>query len=114
MLTMADLQEAVAKGWTNEGYSGQFKASQIAHKHFDHALKHIRKAAQAIENMTEAADHGTEDAWRQERIPKYIADIIISAARLANVCPGVVMDLDLAVIERLREKIFPKPPEART
>lgn len=109
MLTMSDLQEAVAKGWTGELYSDEFKARQSIYKDFDHALKHVRKAAAALESMTEKSDHGA--VWDgRDQIQKYIADIIISAARLANVCPiGGFIDLDMAVITRLREKIFPKP-----
>lgn len=108
MLTMTDLQEAVAKGWTGEFYGAEFKARQSAYKDFDHALKHVRKAAQALENLTEKADHGA--VWDgREQIQKYIADIIISAARLANVSPIGIMSLDGAVIRRLEQKIFPKP-----
>lgn len=115
MLTMSDLQRAVATGWTNEGYSEQFNASPSIYKDFDHALKHVRKAVQALENMTEEMDH--QGALRlgfdsRDKIKKYVADIIISAARLANVAPFGVIDLDAAMFKRLDEKIFPKPPKS--
>jgi hypothetical protein len=110
MLNLSDLQEAVARGWTNEGYSEPFNSSPVFHKDFDHALKHVRKAAQALENMTEAADHGAHWVDKdREAIAKYVADLIISAARLANVSPMGIIDLDMAVIKRLEAKIFPKP-----
>lgn len=107
MITMSDLQVAVAQGWTGELYSDEFKARQSAYKDFDHALKHIRKAAAALENMTEKADHGAV-LVEYDQVQKYIADIIISAARLANVTPGGSVNLDFAVVKRLQEKIFPK------
>lgn len=107
-LNLNDLQEAVRRGWTSDGYSEQFKASTSFYKDFDHALKHVRKAAQALENMTEAADHGV-GVFDAGRVSKYIADIAISAARLANVSPlGIVVDLERAVVLRLKEKINPK------
>lgn len=106
MLTIADLQKAIAEGWTDDGYSGQFKASPSSYKHFDHALKHIRKAAQALENMTEAADHG-EISFTPELIRKYVADIIISAVRLWNVSPAGPLAVDQAVVARMDKKIFP-------
>lgn len=109
MITMWDLQEAVSKGWTGELYSDEFKARQSAYKDFDHALKHVRKAAQALENMTELADHNGEmTPFQQKDIAKYVADLIICAARLANVAPGAPIDLDKTVIQRLDQKIFPK------
>lgn len=113
-MTLNDLQDAVEKGWTGELYSKEFKNRNCIYKDFDHALKHIRKAAQALENMTEFADHHSDDMAPLSRsdISKYVADIVICAARLANVCPIATIDLDKVVMDRVEQKILPKAPEA--
>ncbi len=110
MITIEQLQSRVFVGWTGELYSDEFKGRACPYKDFDHALKHIRKAAQALENMTEFADHHADDMapLSKKDISKYVADIIISAARLANVCPAGLVDLELALEERLKAKIDPK------
>lgn len=115
MLTLVDLQNAVQAGWTDEGYSKAFNESPCLYNHFDHALKHVRKAVQQLENITEEMDHGKEiDPARLEDAKKYLADIMISAARLANVFPptpkspfGVVC-LEEIMAKRIEQKILPK------
>lgn len=109
-MNLPALQHAVKEGWTDEGYSAEFRGRNSPYKHFDHALKHIRKAAQALENMTEFSDHHADDMapLSKQEISKYVADIVICAARLANVAPGLSIDLDLAVIQRVKDKILPK------
>jgi hypothetical protein len=100
------LQDTLAKLWTDELYSEQFKNSPSKYKDFDHALKHVRKAAQALENMTEEADHaGAEKIFEQPAIEKYVADIVISAIRLANVAPTGVLDVEKAVLDRIERKM---------
>lgn len=109
MLTMTDLQNAVQAGWTDEGYAKAFNESPCLYNHFDHALKHVRKAVQALENITEEMDHGTQvDPSRLEDARKYLADIVISAARLANRTPFAQIDLEKAVRDRVEKKILPK------
>lgn len=109
-MNLTELQDAVARGWTDEGYSKEFRARLSLYKHFDHALKHVRKAAQALENMTEFADHHAEEmaAPTKKEIGKYVADLVICAARLANVAPWAVINLEQAVADRVEEKILPK------
>lgn len=104
-MTLEELQEAVRKGWTQEQYGIEFQGRNCVYKDFDHALKHVRKAAQKLENMTEEADHA--GFIRTDGVEKLIADIVISAARLANVSPTPVI-LDYAVEHRVKEKILPK------
>jgi predicted nucleotide-binding protein len=100
------LQDELAKLWTDELYSEQFKNSPSKYKDFDHALKHVRKAAQALENMTEEADHaGAALVFEQTAIAKYIADIVISAIRLANVAPTGVLNVEKAVLDRIERKM---------
>ena len=100
------LQEELKKLWTDELYSEEFRKRSSSHKDFDHALKHIRKAAQVLENMTEEADHsGSADAFELEPIGKYIADILISTIRLANVAPVGSINLEEAVLKRIERKM---------
>jgi hypothetical protein len=98
------LQDGLKKLWTDELYSEQFRNSPSKYKDFDHALKHVRKAAQALENMTEEADHGRHD-FDHAAIRKYVADIVISAIRLANVSPTEMFNLETAVFERIERKM---------
>jgi hypothetical protein len=98
------IQEELAKLWTDELYSEQFRKSPSTYKDFDHALKHVRKAAQALENMTEEADHGSY-TFDHAAIRKYVADIVISAIRLANVSPTEMFDIEKAVLERIERKM---------
>lgn len=98
------LQDGLKKLWTDELYSEQFKNSPSKYKDFDHALKHVRKAAQALENMTEEADHGTA-SFDESAVKKYIADIVISAVRLANVTPTEKIDLEEAIFTRIERKM---------
>jgi hypothetical protein len=99
------LQDGLKKLWTNELYSKTFNASPVKHKDFDHALKHVRKATQALENMTEVVDHSDEVVHDPAAIRKYIADIIISAVRLANVCPTGEINVEQAVFNRVEQKM---------
>lgn len=114
MLTLADLQRAVELGWTDAGYAKAFNES-VPYNHLDHALKHVRKAVQALENITEEMDHGTYiEPSRLLDARKYVADIVISAARLANVFPPAPrspygqISLQEIVEERVKNKILPK------
>lgn len=100
------LQEGLKKLWTDERYSEQFRASTSPCKDFDHALKHIRKAAQELENMTEEADHsGASGVFDAPAVRKYVADIVISAVRLANVSPAGPLDVEEAVFQRIERKM---------
>lgn len=98
------LQNGLKTIWTDELYSKQFRDSPSKYRDFDHALKHVRKAAQALENMTEEADHG-RIGFSHGEIRKYVADIVISAVRLANVSPTESFDLEGAIFERIERKM---------
>lgn len=99
------LQEELKKLWTSDGYSEEFKKRYSPHRDLDHALKHIRKATQAIENLTEEADHSGKMGADTFPIQQYLADIIISAVRAANVFPGAKIDLERAVLSRIEYKM---------
>lgn len=98
------LQDGIKKLWTDELYSDEFRASPSRYKDFDHALKHVRKAAQALENMTEEADHGGQP-FKQADVEKYLADLVICTARLALKTPNFPIDLEKAIFERIEMKM---------
>jgi hypothetical protein len=66
-----------------------------------HALVHLTKALGKIASAVNDAEHAHRDI-RPEETAKYLADLVICAARFAQ---GTV-DLDAACVERLAEK-FP-------
>lgn len=99
------IQEGLKKLWTDELYSEEFRKSPSKHKHFDHTLKHIRKAAQELENLTEEADHAALPTFEPATVAKYVSDMVISAIRLANVAPGVTLALEDAVFARIERKM---------
>lgn len=99
------LQEELPKLWTSDGYSEEFKKRNSPHRDLDHALKHIRKATQAIENLTEEADHSGNMYQDSFPVDKYLADIVISVIRAANVFPGAKIDLEKAILLRIEHKM---------
>ena len=100
------IQEGLKKLWTDELYSEQFKSSSVKHKDFDHALKHVLKAAVRLQEMTEEADHsGGSSNIDHGAVKKYVADLLISAIRLANVSPTGTVDIEKAVFDRIERKM---------
>lgn len=100
------LQQELPKLWTDELYSAEFRGRVSLYKDFDHALKHLRKAAQALENMTEEADHSGEmTPFRREDLEKYLADLVICTVRLALKSPRGAIDLERAVLYRIERKM---------
>lgn len=100
------LQDGLKKLWTDELYSDQFKSSPSRYKHFDHTLKHLRKAAQELENMSEEADHhGAAMVFEGVGVRKYVADLVICSIRMANVIPTGEIDLEQAVFDRVERKM---------
>jgi hypothetical protein len=93
-MTIEELQEYVKKAWTNESYSPEFNGSGIAHKDFGHALVHVTKAAGKLAAIVDDADHGKPC---QDDPGKYLADLLICAARAAN-----AQGINLASVLNLR------------
>lgn len=107
------LQDELPKLWTYEKYSDQFKTNPAAHRDFQHALLHAFKAAGKLLEMVEAADHadGPERGltyFPQADVEKYLADIVISALRMATKNPTGQVDLELAVVARINSKMGAK------
>lgn len=99
MMTISEIQEHVRRAWTNETYSKEFNASPVEHKDFAHAVLHILKAAGKLAAIVDDLDHGKPV---EESIGKFVGDLIICAARIAN-CTG--KHLGLCVQNRLQEKL---------
>ena len=67
-----------------------------------HAILHAVKAAAKLASILEAEGHGGRDGEPTVTDqPKYAADLVISAIRLADVCK---FDLEVAVKERQSQK----------
>lgn len=101
------LQDGLKKLWTSELYSEQFKKSPLTYKDFDHALKHVLKAGVRLLEMVEEADHGGSH-FEIPAVEKYVADLVICAARLANVAPHGALDLEKIVFDRIERKMGAK------
>jgi hypothetical protein len=84
-------------------YSGEFDRCDLGHKYFSHALMHVLKSAGKIAAVIEAADH-TDNQVDFTKIEGQIADLVISALRMANVSPSGKFDLEQVVLKRLEEK----------
>jgi hypothetical protein len=80
-------------------------------------LGHVHKAAGKLDGLSGDADHieegrtierGAAFAVAEEQNGKpasvYIADLIICAAKLADLCPSGPIDLEKAVADRMAEK----------
>jgi hypothetical protein len=89
------LQKEVNVRWENQ------EANPCHGSDSDHALLHMTKALGKIASAVNDAEHEHRDP-RSDEIDKYLADLVICAARFA--CNTV--DLETACIARLAEK-FP-------
>lgn len=95
--------------WGAHNYSQAFQSYPVPHRDFAHALLHVLKAAGKLSIAVDDADHSDtpEEAFKPESVDRFIADLVICAFRLANTCPGRVIDLQQAIEVRMGEK-FPK------
>ncbi len=99
-LTLKDLQ--VNLPWTVH-YHHDFRASPISHKDFAHALLHVFKAAGKLAAVVNDAEHGGSE-FRPDDVDQYVADMVVCALRMANTCPGRVIDLEEALLRRIETK----------
>lgn len=102
-MTLSEIQKELEKTWTLESYSEEFKAGKLPYRDFDHALKHVMKATGKLVSMVEEADHGGE-SFPVQRVANYIADLVICGIRLASKHPYGQIDIESAVMARIREK----------
>jgi hypothetical protein len=102
--TMREIQTSLP--WSIR-YSRDFRANPQPHKDFTHALVHVAKANGKLMALVDDMDHDREvadDPKLRETYGKYIADLVICAMRAANTFPGGVLDLEKAVLDRIRDK----------
>ena len=98
------LEKELPKLWTDEFYGKRFLESPSTYKDFDHALKHVLKAAVKLQNMVEEADHDTA-FFPISEMEKYLADLVISTVRAALKAPGGSIDLEKAIVGRIESKM---------
>lgn len=93
--------------WKDSDYPDSFNAQPLPHRHFNHALSHAMKALGGLAAYADALDHERmakrdyADPEAQElagNVAKWLADLVICAARMAQQSNT---DLDSAVASRL-------------
>lgn len=110
--TLRELQTQLP--WTIH-YHRDFRSSPMAHKDFAHALLHVFKAAGKLATLVNDAEHGGCE-FKPEDTDAYVADLVICALRMANTCPGHVIDLQRVTEDRILVKngLQVLPPAAQT
>lgn len=103
-MTLSEIQKDLEKTWTLESYSEEFKAGRLPYRDFDHTLKHVIKATGKLVSMVEEADHNHESSFKTEKVSNYLADLVICAIRMASKYPYAEIDIESAVMARIREK----------
>ncbi len=98
--TLRELQTSLP--WTVH-YHHDFRASPMTHKDFGHALLHVQKAAGKLAALVNDAEHGGCD-FKPEDTDRFVADLVVCALRMANTCPGHVIDLQSEVEARIATK----------
>jgi hypothetical protein len=102
--TLGQLQTSLP--WTIK-YSRDYRASPLPQKDFAHACHHASKAMGQLHGLVDEMEHDRElatDPALRDRYGKYIADLVVSALRMANTFPGGAIDLEGAVIARIETK----------
>jgi hypothetical protein len=99
-LTIRELQTNLP--WTGH-YHRDFRSNPEVSKDFNHAITHVVKACGGLCTVIDNAQHGGSE-FKPEEIDKYVADLVICALRMANTCPGRVIDLQHIVEVRIEEK----------
>lgn len=99
-LTLRELQTQLP--WTVH-YHRDFRASPMSHKDFGHALLHVSKALGKLAAAVNDAEHAGNE-FKPGDIDGYVADLVVCALRLANTCPGRMIDLQGAVENRIERK----------
>lgn len=112
------VQGEIARRWGSSAYGPAYLARQDPQRDAHHALLHITKAsgklAGALDDMDHASDVETRGVVLRNDAAKYLADLVICAARIAETWPGARIDIAAAVAGRLATKFPPaadEPPE---
>lgn len=103
MVTLKLIQEKLP--WNMENYSEMFQASPLPHKNLGHALLHVTKASGKLSDIVNKLDHDQTLLLPKSEFGKYLADLVICAARMANTVPGEPIDLGKAVFDRVESEM---------
>jgi len=109
-MDIATLQERVSRDWVDT-YSANFAKARELLPHLDaaHGLEHVVKAVGKVTTAIEPADHGgTIDL---DALMTGLADLVISAARIANTAQLGGINLQRAVERRLADVAQRNRPE---
>lgn len=102
MPTLSELQQHFP--WDGR-FSKEYIASKVPYKDFQHALLHVVKAGGKLSAIIDDADHRVTHDFDRGAVRKYLADLVICALQMAAVAPGIPINLEEGVVERLREKL---------
>ena len=108
MPLIRDLQRELP--WGAHEYNMEFQHRIDPHRDAEHAFVHVTKAAGRLADIVDDFSHCNDEHTKGETTAptagKYLADLVICAARMANTWPGGAIDLEDAIRARLAEK-FP-------
>ncbi len=99
-IDLKEVQGRLPEYWTDESYPDSFNQAPLPHRHFNHSLTHAMKALGGLAALSDAMDHSrmvnrgyadTEAAQFQANAGKWLADLVICAARMAD---QINVDLD--------------------
>lgn len=102
--TLKELQDNLPWG---DSYSQEFQDNKQSHRDWNHAVLHVIKAAGKLAALGEELDHRENNphlGHEETAAVHALADLVICSLRLANVFPVRPIDLESAVLTRLKEK----------
>lgn len=107
MIGVKTVQEQLPKYWTDQSYPESFNIHPLLHRHFNHALIHSMKATGSLAALADKLDHNGEGSDQEEiefrtNAGKYLADLVICAARMSE---QLEIDLDENVQYRINTLI---------
>ena len=106
-MNLKAVQDRLPEYWTDQSYPDSFNQEPLPHRHFNHALTHCMKALGGLAALSDALDHErmvnrgyvdpeAEQLWANAG--KYLADLVICAARMSEQLHG---DLDASTQMRI-------------
>lgn len=109
-MNIKDVQSTLPEYWTDQQYPDEFNNSAMPHRHYTHAITHSMKALGNLAAFSDAMDHqrmqnragaqpDEEALAYKANAPKWLADMVICTARMAE---QIGADLERAVNERIQ------------
>ena len=116
MIGVKLVQEKLPAYWTDQSYPDSFNQQPLPHRHYSHALTHAMKALGGLAALSDALDHermvnrGYVDPEAEQYMAsagKWLADLVICAARMAEQLGAIghPVDLDENVQHRINTLI---------